>query len=80
LGFKHLNLYTVVGDAVAGYRLEGIVKAIYFERSKTESVEFLLKEIKDLLITEELKLKLKNELIPLLCKGAMYLPSALSSP
>ncbi|WP_143855596.1 hypothetical protein [Nostoc sp. 'Peltigera membranacea cyanobiont' 232] len=40
------------------------IKAIYKERSKTESVQFLLKEIKDLPITEELKLKLKSELSP----------------
>ncbi|MEH2268238.1 MAG: hypothetical protein V7K68_07370 [Nostoc sp.] len=61
-GIALLGVITAVGDAVAGYGLEGIVKAIYKERSKTESVPFLLKEIKDLPITEELKLKLKNEL------------------
>ncbi|MEH1827049.1 MAG: hypothetical protein V7L22_17060 [Nostoc sp.] len=61
-GIALLGLITVVGDGVAGSGLEAIVKAIYKERSKTESVQFLLQEIKGLPITEELKLKLKNEL------------------
>lgn len=61
-GIALLGLITVAGDAVAGYGIEAILKAIYEERSKTESVTFLLNEIKDLPITEELKLKLKNEL------------------
>ncbi|MFW9264407.1 hypothetical protein A4S05_18320 [Nostoc sp. KVJ20] len=63
-GIALLGLITVVGDTVAGYGLEAIVNAIYKERSKTESVQVLLKEIKDLPISEELKLKLKNELSP----------------
>ncbi|MBN3894354.1 MAG: hypothetical protein HWQ41_03490 [Nostoc sp. NOS(2021)] len=61
-GIALLGLITVAGDAVAGYGIEAIVTAIYKERSKTESVQVLLKEIKDLPITEELKLKLRNEL------------------
>ena len=63
-GIAILGLITVVGDTVAGYGIEAVLKAIYTERSKTESVRFLLKEIKDLPISEELKLKLKNELSP----------------
>ncbi|MEH2104795.1 hypothetical protein [Nostoc sp.] len=63
-GIGILGLITVVGDTVAGYGIEAVLKAIYTERSKTESVRFLLKEIKDLPISEELKLKLKNELSP----------------
>ncbi|MEI2579465.1 hypothetical protein [Scytonema sp. PRP1] len=63
-GIALLGLITVVGDAVAGYGLEAILKGIYTERSKTESVRFLLKEIQDLPISEELKLKLKNHLSP----------------
>jgi hypothetical protein len=63
-GIALLGLITVVGDAVAGYGLEAILKGIYTERSKTESVRFLLKEIQDLPISEELKLKLKNQLSP----------------
>ncbi|MBD2515586.1 hypothetical protein H6G93_11285 [Nostoc sp. FACHB-973] len=63
-GIALLGLINVAGDAVAGYGIEAILKAIYKERSKTESVIFLLREIKDLPITEDLKLKLKNELSP----------------
>jgi hypothetical protein len=63
-GIALLGLITVVGDTVAGYGIEAVLKAIYTERSKTESVRFLLKEIKDLPISEELKLRLKNELSP----------------
>ncbi|MBR8837982.1 MAG: hypothetical protein DSM106950_29280 [Stigonema ocellatum SAG 48.90 = DSM 106950] len=63
-GIAVLGLITVVGDTLAKYGIESVLKAIYTERSKTESVRFLLKEIKDLPITEELKLKLKNELSP----------------
>lgn len=63
-GIAILGLITVVGDTVAGYGIEAVLKAIYTERSKTESVRFLLKEIKDLPISQELKLKLKNELSP----------------
>jgi hypothetical protein len=38
-----LGLITVVGDIVAGYGIEAILQSIYAERSKTESVKFLLK-------------------------------------
>ncbi|MEH2195003.1 MAG: hypothetical protein V7K98_20510 [Nostoc sp.] len=63
-GIGLLGLITVLGDTVAGYGIEAVLKAIYAERSKTESVRYLLKEIKDLPISEELKLKLKNQLSP----------------
>ncbi|MEH2239780.1 hypothetical protein [Nostoc sp.] len=63
-GIGILGLITVLGDTVAGYGIEAVLKAVYTERSKTESVRFLLKEIKDLPISEELKLKLKNHLSP----------------
>ncbi|MBX9256327.1 hypothetical protein H1Q63_20780 [Desmonostoc muscorum CCALA 125] len=63
-GIALLGLVTVVGDTIAGYGIEAILKAVYTERSKTESLRFLLKEIKDLPISEELKLRLKNELSP----------------
>ena len=65
-GIALLGLITVVGDAIAGSGIEAILKAVYTERSKSESVRLLLKEIKDLPITEELKLKLKNELSPVI--------------
>jgi hypothetical protein len=61
-GIALLGLVTVVGDTVTGYGIEAILKGIYTERSKTESVIFLFKEIQGLPITEELKLKLKNQL------------------
>ncbi|MEH2307096.1 hypothetical protein [Nostoc sp.] len=61
-GIALLGLVTLVGDTVTGYGIEAILKGIYTERSKTESVIFLLKEIQGLPITEELKLKLKNQL------------------
>ena len=61
-GLGLLGLLAAVGDLIAGYGIETILKNVYLERSKTESVRFLLKEIKDLPITDELKLKLKNEL------------------
>ena len=61
-GLGILGLTTVVGDALAGYGIEAILKGIYTERSKTESVRFLIKEIKDLPLTEDLKLKLKHHL------------------
>ncbi|MEH2104783.1 hypothetical protein [Nostoc sp.] len=59
-----LGLITVVGDIIAGYGIEAILQAIYAERSKTELVKFLLQEINDLPITEDLKLKLRNQLCP----------------
>ncbi|MBP5972476.1 hypothetical protein HW132_06950 [Brasilonema sp. CT11] len=63
-GIGLLGLTTVLGDTIAGYGIEAILKAVYAERSKTESVRFLLKEINDLPISDELKLKLKNQLTP----------------
>ncbi|MDF5730214.1 MAG: hypothetical protein PUP92_19895, partial [Rhizonema sp. PD38] len=42
---------------------------VYAEHSKTETVTFLLKEINDLPITEELKLKLKDQISP---SGSTY--------
>ncbi|MBW4596845.1 MAG: hypothetical protein KME46_29100 [Brasilonema angustatum HA4187-MV1] len=63
-GIGLLGLLTVLGDTIAGYGIEAILKAVYAERSKTESVRFLLKEINDLPISDELKLKLKNQLTP----------------
>ncbi|MDZ8031163.1 MAG: hypothetical protein RMY64_07190 [Nostoc sp. DedQUE08] len=63
-GLGVLGLTTLVGEAIAGFGIEAVLKNIYAERRKTESVRYLLKEIKDLPITEDLKLKLKNELNP----------------
>ncbi|MUG96540.1 hypothetical protein F7734_31060 [Scytonema sp. UIC 10036] len=63
-GIALLGLISVVGDVVAGFGVEALLQAIYSERSKTESIRVLLKEIRDLPITDELKLKLKNHLSP----------------
>ena len=63
-GIALLGLATVLGDKIAEYGIEAILKGIYAERSKTESVRFLLKEIQDLPISDELKLKQKNYLSP----------------
>ncbi len=63
-GIGMLSLMTLVGEALAGYGIETILHSIYAERSQTESARFLLKEIKALPITEELKLKLKTQLGP----------------
>jgi hypothetical protein len=69
-GIALLGLITIAGDAVAAYGIEAVLKAIYTERSKTESVSLLLQEIQNLPITEELKLKLKNQLSPEINTGA----------
>lgn len=61
-GLGVLGLAASVGDVIAGYGIEVVLTNIYKERSKTESVRFLLKEIKDLPISDDLKAKLKNEL------------------
>lgn len=63
-GLGLLGLVGSLGEVIAGYGIENVLKLIYTERSKTESVRFLLKEIKDLPITDELKLKLKDHLSP----------------
>jgi hypothetical protein len=63
-GIGILGLITVAGDAVSSYGIEAILKAIYTERSKKDSKRSLLKEIKDLPISDELKLKLTNQLNP----------------
>ncbi|WGV25097.1 hypothetical protein [Halotia branconii] len=63
-GIGLLGLAGVLGDAISGFGVEAILKAVYSERSKNESVRVLLKEINDLPISDELKLKLKNHLSP----------------
>ncbi|MFN6567284.1 hypothetical protein [Dendronalium sp. ChiSLP03b] len=63
-GLGLLGLVGVVGETITGYGIENVLKLIYTERSKTESVRFLLKEIKELPITDDLKLKLKHHISP----------------
>jgi hypothetical protein len=76
-GIGLLGLLGVVADTVAGYGIEAVLKAIYRERSKTESLRFLLKEIKDLPISDELKLKLKNELSPEINMDEVQIPKVI---
>ena len=61
-GIGFLGLTTVVGDRVAAYGIEAIIKAVYSERLKTESETLLIKEIEELPISDELKAKLKDHL------------------
>ncbi|NET72740.1 MAG: hypothetical protein F6K62_17960, partial [Sphaerospermopsis sp. SIO1G2] len=57
-GIGLLGLTSLIGDAATTFGLETILKAVYSERKKTESVRLLLKEIQDLPISDELKSKL----------------------
>ncbi|MEH1869071.1 MAG: hypothetical protein V7K69_29320 [Nostoc sp.] len=63
-GLGLLGLVAVLGEYIAGFGIENILKLVYTERSKTESVRFLLKEIQELPISDELKLKLKDHINP----------------
>ncbi|MDZ8183984.1 MAG: hypothetical protein RMX96_03860 [Nostoc sp. ChiSLP02] len=63
-GLGLLGLVGILGEYIAAFGIENILKLVYSERSKTESVRFLLKEIKELPITDELKLKLKHHISP----------------
>ncbi|MBH8578003.1 hypothetical protein I8752_34660 [Nostocaceae cyanobacterium CENA369] len=63
-GLGLLGLVGALAEYLAAFGTENILKLIYTERSKTESVRFLLKEIKELPITDELKLKLKHHISP----------------
>ena len=57
-GICLLGLVGVVGDTVGAYGIEAILKAVYSERTKNESIRALVKEINDLPISDELKTKL----------------------
>jgi hypothetical protein len=61
-GIGLLGLTTVIGDAIAAYGMEAILKAVYSERGKTESIRLLVQEIRGLPISNELKVKLINHL------------------
>jgi hypothetical protein len=71
-GIGLLGLTKVIGDLIADYGIEGILKAVYSERSKTETLRSLLYEIQDLPICQELKIKLQNHLKS---ESKKYLPS-----
>jgi hypothetical protein len=71
-GIGLLGLTKVIGDLIADYGIEGILKAVYSERSKTETLRSILYEIQDLPICQELKIKLQNHLKS---ESKKYLPS-----
>jgi hypothetical protein len=75
-GLGLLGLLSVVGDAIAGYGIENLLKVIYTERRKTESVRFLLQEIKNLPITDELKIRLTNHLSRAVIIKAKYIETS----
>ena len=57
-GIGLLGIVGVVGDTVGIYGFEAILKAVYSERTKNESIRALVKEINDLPISDELKTQL----------------------
>ncbi|MBD2438926.1 hypothetical protein [Nostoc sp. FACHB-110] len=63
-GLGLLGLVGVLTEYLASFGIETILKLVYAERSKTESVRFLLKEIQELPVTDDLKLKLKHHISP----------------
>lgn len=63
-GLGVLGLMTAIGDVLAGYGLEALLLTVYGERKKSESVHILLKELKDIPISDHLKLKVKSLLEP----------------
>jgi hypothetical protein len=71
-GIGLLGLTKVVADLIADYGIEAILKAVYSERSKYETLRSLLYEIQDLPICEELKMNFQNHLK---LESKNYLPS-----
>ncbi len=61
-GLGLLGLVGILAEYLTEYGIEAILKLVYTERSKTDSVRFLLKEIDELPVTDELKAKLKEHL------------------
>ncbi|MDJ0598428.1 MAG: hypothetical protein QNJ37_06275 [Crocosphaera sp.] len=59
-GLTVLGLMTIIGETLADYGIEAVLGNIYKERSKNESVQALLKEIRDLPLSDDLKLKLTH--------------------
>ncbi|MBD2435524.1 hypothetical protein [Nostoc sp. FACHB-110] len=73
-GLGLLGLAGILGEYITAFGIENILKLVYSERSKTESVRFLLKEIQDLPITDSLKLKLKHHISPVVVTEAEESP------
>lgn len=71
-GIGLLGLVKVIGDMITDYGIEAMIKAVYSERSKTETLRSLLYEIQNLPICQELKLKLQDHLKS---ESKKYLPS-----
>lgn len=63
-GIGILGLLGVLGDVVGGYGIEAVLKFVYKERSKNESVNSLVQEINGLPIKDELKTSLTNHISP----------------
>ena len=63
-GLAILGLMTAVGDVLSGYGIESLLVTVYQERTKSESLGKLVKELKDLPISDNLKLKLKTLVDP----------------
>lgn len=61
-GLGLLGLVGILAEYLTEYGIEAILKLVYTERSKTDSVRFLLKEIDELPVTDELKAKLREHL------------------
>ncbi|MDZ8183839.1 MAG: hypothetical protein RMX96_03115 [Nostoc sp. ChiSLP02] len=76
-GLGMLGLVGILGEYIAAFGIETVLKLIYTERSKTESESFLLKEIKELPITDDLKLKLEHHISPVFITYPLprYLPA-----
>ncbi|MFB2837784.1 hypothetical protein [Floridanema evergladense] len=63
-GIGILGLLGVLGDVLGGYGIEAVLKLVYKERSKNESLTSLIQEINNLPIKDELKTTLKNHVSP----------------
>jgi len=61
-GLGLLGLVGILAEYITEFGIEAILKLVYTERSKTDSVRFLLKEIDELPVTDELKTKLKDHI------------------
>ena len=71
-GIGLLGITKLVGDLIINYGIEALIKAVYSERIKTEPLRYLIHEIQDLPICQELKIKLQNHLK---LESHNYLPS-----
>ncbi len=58
-GIGVLGVMALVADALSKYGIDTLLAGIYLERSKTESRQKLCKEIDDLAVSCDLKIKLK---------------------